>query len=59
MYSVRTPTWDIEAPYTVSVAVLDQMSNVLCPEDDTITVTLQLEVERGLQKVGEIMMHEE
>ena len=35
------------------------MSNVLCPEDDTITVTLQLEVERGLQKVGEIMMHEE
>ena len=59
VYAVRTPTWDIEAPYTVSVAVLDQMSNVLCPEDDTITVTLQLEVERGLQKVGEIIMHEE
>lgn len=59
VYAMLTPTWDIEEPYSVRVAVLDAMSNVLCPEDDTITVTLQLEVERGLQKVGKGVLHEE
>lgn len=52
VYATYAFSWDIEELYTVSIAVLDHTSNVLCPKKGEITVTLQLEVQRDLQRVS-------